>query len=147
MDRHEELEAIDRVIVDLYRSICFEKGETPPLELLRQVFMPGAKMINNDADDPAIRTPEDYIEGFMGFMEELQFESFHEIEIAHRTDLFGKIAQRFSTYETRLSLDDAEPLNTGINSIQLIKTNGEWRITCMVWNNQTPKRPIPEQYL
>ena len=143
----KEMQAINQLIADLYSSICFEKGERPPLEILRRVFISDGKMINNDGDAPLIRTAEEYIARFNEMLASGQFESFHELEMSHKTDLFGKIAHRFSTYETRLSLDDPEPYSIGINSIQLIKIGQSWFISCMVWNNQTDDRKIPEQYL
>ncbi len=145
-DYQKEMEAIDRLIADLYSSICFEKGEQPPLDILSRVFMPGGKMINNDGKEPLILTAEEYIARFKEILASGRFESFHEVEIAHKTDWFGKIAQRFSTYETRFSLDDPAPYSMGINSIQLIKIGPSWFISCMVWNNQTDERKIPKEY-
>ena len=146
-DYEQKIKEINQLIDDLYSSICFEEGEQPPLEILRRVFIPGGKMINNDDDTPRILTVEEYIDRFNEIVASGKFKSFHEIEISHKTDLFGKIAHRFSTYETRLSLDEAEPYSMGINSIQLIKIGPSWFISSMVWNNQTDNRKIPEQYL
>lgn len=63
-DYQKEMQAIDRLIADLYSSICFEKGEQPPLETLTKVFIPGGKMINNDGEEPLIFTAEEYIARF-----------------------------------------------------------------------------------
>jgi len=146
-EQTKEIEAINQLIADLYSSICFEKGQTPPLDTLRRVFMLGGKMMNNDGDAPLVWTVDEYIERFKGIIANGKFQSFHEVEIAHTTELFGKIAHRFSTYETRLSLEDEKPYSVGINSIQLIKIGSDWRITCMTWNNQTDECRIPAKYL
>jgi hypothetical protein len=61
--------------------------------------------------------------------------------------MFAGIAHRFSTYEAKLDPSAAEPFSVGINSIQFIKTGGQWRVTCMVWNDQTETDRIPPQYL
>ena len=90
-------------------------------------------MINNDADEPMIMTPVQFIEErFKPLMQEGKLESFYEIEIKHMTEVFGKIAQRFSTYETKFQATDPKPYSIGINSIQMIKIRESWFISCMV---------------
>lgn len=147
MDQEQELQAIERLIGELYASICFERGEKPPLGILERVFMPGGTMINNDGATPQTWTVPEYIARFNKLIAEGRFDSFHEVEVAQRTELFGKIAHRFSTYETRFDPADPEPYSKGINSIQLLKVGRSWFISCMVWNNQTADRPLPERYL
>jgi hypothetical protein len=141
------LEEIDQLVQNLYSSICFNKGEKPPLDNLKKVMLPDAKMMNNDGETPRVWTPEEYIKRWHEMLANHQFESFHEIEIAHKTEIFGKIAHRFSTYETKLNLDDSEPYAKGINSIQLIKIGPSWFVTSIIWNNQTDDRRIPQKYL
>jgi hypothetical protein len=74
-------------------------------------------------------------------------KSFSEREIAAKTEIFGKIAHRFSTYEARFDPDDAEPLSIGINSIQLIKVEDSWLVSSIAWNDETEDRKIQERYL
>lgn len=50
-------------------------------------------------------------------------KDFYEVEVARRMDVFGKIAQAFSTYECRWEKDGAAFM-TGINSIQLLQKDG-----------------------
>ena len=49
-----------------------------------------------------------------------------EREIAGRREEFGPIVHVFSTYESRRSASDANPIARGINSIQLMKHAGRW---------------------
>lgn len=72
---------------------------------------------------------------------------FYEGELWHRTDVFGKIAQRFSTYEAKFDWTASEPFSVGINSIQFIKVAGKWLVSSMVWNDQTESVKIPHEYL
>ena len=73
--------------------------------------------------------------------------SFAEEEISGRTELFGSIAHRFSTYQARVQAGDSEAVILGINSIQFIKTGGAWRVVSIIWNDQKEDLPIPEKYL
>jgi len=109
-DSEKELETIGRLIADPYSSICFKRGQRPPLDILKKVFVPGGRMINNDGDAPISLTVEEYVDRFKEeVLDAGMFESFHEMEVVHVTEVFGKIAHRFSTYETGLDLDDLEP--------------------------------------
>jgi hypothetical protein len=63
--------------------------------------------------------------------------AFYEIEIGRRIDVFGNVAQVWSAYEARTSIDDAEPERRGVNSIQLFRDeSGHWRIVSMIWDNE-----------
>jgi hypothetical protein len=68
---------------------------------------------------------------------------FLEREISHRMELFGRVAQRFSTYEARFDRKAKEPFAVGINSTQRIETGGSWKVASLVWNNQTDELKIP----
>lgn len=70
-----------------------------------------------------------------------------EVEISRRTELFGHIAQIFSTFEDRISLEDEEPVARGINSFQLVFSEDRWLIISMIWDHESESRVIPSQYL
>ena len=138
---------IDTTIDELYRSICFRKGETPDLDKLTSVFTPDGKLIDNNGDTPHIMTVSQFSTAFTEQIGKRNVIEFEAKEIAHRTEIFGKIAHRFSTYETRLDLSGAQPASVGINSIQLLKTGEKWLVTSLVWNDQTDTMRIPDAYL
>ena len=144
---YDPLKRIAETVDRLYRSVCFRKGERPDTQGLHEIFLAGGRLINCDEEPPAVMT----LEGFIGEMERQMaggtVGEFHEKEIAHRTDLFGRVAQRFSTYEARFDWNAKEPFAVGINSIQLIETGGAWKVASLVWNNETDVLKIPAVYL
>jgi hypothetical protein len=144
---NSDIEALDAVTQSLYASICFKPGERPPLEQLRGLFVPGGRLIDNNGPEPAYMTVDEFIAAYQGRLDAGKIASFFEGERSSRTDLFGRIAHRFSTYEARFSLAEEKPFSIGINSIQYIRIGDAWRVTCMVWNDQTDEVRIPEKYL
>lgn len=142
-----DLKIIDKLTTDLYQCICFEIGDKPPVENLRKLFLPSAKMIRNNENSPEIMTVDEFIETFQARTADGTIKSFYEGEIKQITEIFGKIAHRFSTYETKFDLTKADPFAVGINSIQYINVDGEWKISSIVWNNQTEELTIPNKYL
>jgi hypothetical protein len=69
-----------------------------------------------------------------------------EHQLSWKSEVYGKIAHLFSTYETR-STADGKPEVRGINSIQAINDGESWHIMEVVWQAETPENPIPKQYL
>ena len=107
------MDEIDRIISQLYQSICFDRGDLPRLDMLRHIFLPDGVLINNKGDDPLIFS----IDKFVNVVEERvrhgALEEFEEREVWSRTEHFGRIAQRFSTYEARFNQKDPKPSSFG----------------------------------
>jgi len=72
---------------------------------------------------------------------------FWENEIGRRIDQFGNIAHVFSVYETRIGDKDSPPVVRGINSVQMLKREGQWKIAGIVFQMEQPELPIPQEYL
>ncbi len=142
---------IEQLLQNLYRSICFRKGEKPTFESLRALFIPQGLLINNNNPAaPEVMSVDAFIEVVRAAIAAGGLEEFHEREIAQTIEVFGNIAHVFSTYEARFDADSKEPFSVGINTIQLVRTgasgNEQWLVSSMAWNDETPERPIPAQY-
>ena len=147
MDQKNDLKLIDKLTAELYKSICFEVDNRPPLEKLKKLLIPAANMIRNDDASAEIMTVDDFIKSYTERISDGTIKSFYEGELNHITEIFGTIAHRFSTYETKFDLTNPEPFSIGINSIQFIKIGDDWKISSIVWNNQTVENKIPDKYL
>lgn len=92
---------------------------------------------------------EEFIAWASRHMEESGYYSkgFHESEVGRVTEIYGRIAQVFSAYESRFTPDDPAPFNRGINSIQLIRDEGRWWVTSIIWDMESDDNPIPAKYL
>ena len=139
---HDEksLAEINETVRELYRVISIKKGETPDWEKFRSLFFSGAQLISNSAEEPLVWSVEEFVDYYRERITDKTIEEFYEGEIAQKTEIFGKIAHRFSTYE-------AKPYKRGINSIQLLKTENKWLVTSLIWNDEGTELPIPEKYL
>jgi len=147
MDQQNDLKLIDNLTSELYNAICFEVGDHPPVERLKELFIPNANMIRNDDGSPEIMTVDSFTKSYNERITDGTIKSFYEGELNHITEIFGTIAHRFSTYETKFDLTNSEPFSIGINSIQYIKNDENWKISSVIWNNQTDTNKIPDIYL
>jgi hypothetical protein len=140
-------ESIDLLTADLYAAISFRPGEEPNLEKLKSLFLLPGVLINNNGEVPVVWDVAAFSETYRQQIAAGAVHSFMEEEIIDRTELFGAIAHRFSTYQARFRGEPAEAVIQGINSIQFIKTGGAWRVVSIIWNDQQEDRPLPAEYL
>lgn len=129
----EDESAIDRVLVALYEVICFDEGGEPDWDRMRRLFSERARITRV--------TPEgiDHLDfdGFRDMARELReigvYTSFYEFEVGRRLDVMGATAHALSAYETRTRPQAKERLSSGVNSIQLVRERGEWRVLSLFW--------------
>ena len=86
----------------------------------------------DDGWRPIIGTPND--------------RGFAESSIAAKVEQNGDIAHVMST-DQKHRCNDTQILGRGINSIQMVREDGRWRITSVLWDEETGAGPIPAKYL
>lgn len=72
---------------------------------------------------------------------------FWEQEVTARVECFENIAHMWTTYESRVRSPDSEPVVRGINSVQLLRREGTWRITSLVFQIDRGTSGIPDSDL
>ena len=138
--------AIKKAVNDAYAAISFKNGEQPRYDSINYFFIPQAQLINYINDTAQILSIGDFIKAFKVYVESTKIQSFHEEEIYGRTEQFGNIAQRISSYKTYInSLDIVK--ERGVNSFQLIKTPQGWKVSGMIWDVEKTGKTIPGYYL
>jgi hypothetical protein len=144
-----DTDGIDAVVHSLYDTISGPAGEERDWDRFRTLFAPGARLIRTSiGSDGAPHALAMDVHQYEANVTDLFLrESFYEIEIARRVDVFGNVAHVFSTYEARHEMDDAEPFKRGINSIQLFHDGNRWCVMNMLWDNEREDNPLPDEYL
>jgi hypothetical protein len=138
--------AIDKAVLDAYGAICFKKGERPRYDEIRNYFIPQAQMINFRTDTAEVTNLSQFIYLYRTVMETGKVSLFYEKELYGKTEQFGNIASRISTYKTYMNtMDTAE--ERGVNSFQLIKTPAGWKVSSIIWDVEKPSLKIPWYYL
>ena len=133
---------IDALIRTLYDVISFDEGGEPDWERMRTIFSPHARITRV--------TPEgtDYLDvaGFQELAKEVldlgTYTRFFEIEVLRDERRFGALAHVLSAYETRQSRNATEPFARGVNSLQLIREQGEWKVLSLFWDEERADNPL-----
>ncbi len=143
----------DAIVRALYTGVSHAPGEDPDWSHLRTIFLPAGRLIppRRANGDFTFLTADDFIarvsKGIATRKAEGKEAGFSEREIARKTDCYGNICQLFSTYESRYTAADPKPFARGINAIQLVKDGNRWWIVNVLWDQETPEKPIPAAYL
>ncbi len=145
-----DVTSIDAIMKAVYDVISGDAGEKRDWDRFRTLFhknarlIPSGKNLKTEIVSATVFTPEEYIQRASSFMEK---EGFYEREIARKTDIYGNIAQVFSTYASFHKADDKEPFQRGINSFQLLNDGKRWWVITIYWQGETKETPIPKEYL
>lgn len=147
--RPEDVASVDAIIAALYDVISGEAGQERDWARFHGLFVPGAIMAGSGrAPDGSLRiravSPADYV---TRNTPHFQQNAFYEREIGRRVSRFGPIIQVMSAYEIREARDAAEPVQRGVNSINLFDDGKRLWITSVAWAGETPETPIPEDLL
>lgn len=145
-DKLFNMTTIQESVTMLYASISFNKDAHPNVDILKELFIEEGKLINNSKSQPMTYSVDAFIEAYSVQLRAGTIWQLREVEIHALTEEFGSIAHRFSTYALFVN-NQEEPLSKGINSIQLIKENDRWKVSCLVWDEQKETLPIPEKYI
>jgi hypothetical protein len=156
MTSSADVESLDGIVVALYASVSFPTDGAPDWVRFRGLFEPSALMIRIDPrltvlppeqrEAPALlATPvEAYIQRTQAMIDAGNLRAFEERELVRRTEVFGDLAQVFSSYER---CADGGQVVRGVNSMQMVKDGVRWWITAIAWTDETADNPLPARFL
>jgi hypothetical protein len=138
--------AVDAVVANFYKMLSFTSVDQNKYSNLPQLFTAQGLLISATGNKPFFWTVQQYAQIAEDNFKKQKMEAWDEQETCSQTHIFGKIAQRFSTYKIIYVAGGKETRRSGINAIQLIKENGKWRITSVEWDRASDALPIPPDY-
>ena len=138
-------EIINQVVLNAYKALEFSENQKPNYDAIRAVFTPDAVFMNFRFDTLSKINLDQFITGYKASVESGNITSFKEAEIHGKTEGFGNIAHRISTYVTYLN-NPAIISERGVNSFQLIKMPDGWRVNSVIWDVEKDGQDIPAYY-
>ncbi|MBL9120835.1 MAG: hypothetical protein JNL80_13070 [Phycisphaerae bacterium] len=148
LGKPEDVKSVDAIVTAYYATVSGAKGEARDWNRLRSLMLPETQLFSTRLAGnrllPIVLKIDDYIEANRKYFEK---GGYYEKEVNRKTDIFGNIAQVFSTYESRRHLEEHTPYSRGLNSFQLVFDGERWWIASVLWGAETQASPIPAQYL
>jgi hypothetical protein len=146
-----DVESPRAIVLAAYAAIAREPGRSYDWDRFRTLFLDGALLIPNTEQTNGVFTPLT-VEGFIEYVDRFTDPSspddrgFIEGEVHRLEERYGDIAHVFSTYEKHF-WGDERVIGSGVNSFQMVRHDGRWWITGIIWDEPMGGEPIPERYL
>jgi hypothetical protein len=138
---------INQLVTNFYEGISFDNRRVPKLADLKHLFFGDGILINNSFAKPLVFTLESFVQALESQAAEGNIQQFLQREVNATTEVYCKVGQRISVYEYNFADTESERLPRGVNYIQVVQADGEWKILSMAWCDENENRLIPEEYL
>lgn len=129
----EEIEGLARSFFALFSN---RGGARPDLERIYDLFVPQGLIAKCTSSDPEISTLREFITPRQDLLTNGTLTEFSEAETSERTQIFGNIATRVSTYEKSGIIDGRSFTSRGMKSFQFVKMSQGWRILSVTWDDE-----------
>jgi hypothetical protein len=141
--------SVNAIIRALYASISGPKDAPRDFERLRTLFAPNARLIwTGVAPDGTARLRNFSVEEYIvAAGPGLMANGFFEQEIGRTSDSYGNVTHVMSAYDSRNTLEDPQPFQRGVNSIQLFNSGQRWFIVTVMWDSEREGNEIPPRFL
>ena len=151
-----DVDTVDHLLASLYDVISGPAGKPRDWDRFRSLFLPDGRLgvirpdIPATRDDPAhkgdavLLSPGMYVERDDPYF---KTHGFFERGIANRIEEFGNLVQVWSTYESRHAENDGQPFARGVNSLQIVHSQGRFWIASILWDEERSGVTLPEKYL
>lgn len=135
------------VFAAFLEAVSFPAGGRPDYGAIADLFVDGGRLIKNSGDAPESSTVDEFIAPRQQLVDSGELTSFEEVEIAHRSEVFGNVAHRLSSYGKRGESGGTAIDARGVIFTQFVRTPDGWRMSAMAWDDERPGLSIPERYL
>lgn len=128
--------AIDTLTHRFFKAFTTnERGELN-LGVIYDLFIAEGLIVKNVGPHPEVYNLDQFIEPRKTLLTSGVLENFREEELSEHTEIFGRIAQRFSRYRKSGSLNGTPFETEGMKTIQFIQTKHGWKMSALAWDDE-----------
>ncbi|MFT7676658.1 MAG: hypothetical protein ACI8QC_000631 [Planctomycetota bacterium] len=139
-----------QVIDSLYAAFDFEGDREPDWETMGAHFLEGATFVSpaNSRRTPTASDASTFLADFKTWVRTGEFHTtgLHERVLCVRIELFGGIAHAWVAFEGFLPTN-GEVQTRGLDSIQLARDLGQWKLVSFSTQYASQEAPLPERFL
>ncbi len=130
--------AIGRLIARFFAAVSFDQSGRPDYEALHDLFVEEGLLFKCVGEAPEVTSVDEFIRPRRALVEAGTLTAFREAELDETTEVFGRVAHRFSSYTKDGVTDGAPFAGRGAISTQFVRTPNGWRISAMAWDDERP---------
>jgi len=143
----EPRESAEDVVRRLYDLVTTEAGQTPDWDAVRSLFVEQAVIcLRTSREELTVFDVDGFVADFVAFIERADVErtGFTERVLATRSTVYGDIAHVLVLFDSQIP-GSGRPPGKGIDSFELIRREGRWRIVAITNERPSPGNPIPDE--
>lgn len=143
-----DVSSVDGIVSAAYDVLNGPIGEHRDWDRARTLFHPSALLAHSEwrpGGESAVLFPmshEDHINAVKDYTVQ---RGFYEEEIGRQVISYGTLTHVFSTYA--YTTEDETMEGRGINSFQLFYDGTRYWIMSVMWSQESPDHPIPDQFI
>jgi RimJ/RimL family protein N-acetyltransferase len=125
-------------LINVFFSVFTNKNkQQPALDELKRICIPEVMITSKKGTDVTVYNLASFIEPRKKILFDGTLQEFEEQETAETTTIVNNIAQRSSAYKKSGILQGNAFQQTGHKLFQLIKTGPDWKISSVIWEDDT----------
>lgn len=145
-----DVSAVQSTLDKLYAAFCFEARGSADWDTIRDLCADGAVFV---APISAKKTPravgiDEFLRDYHAYVasEAVRNTGLHERIVHTRIDLYGSIAHAYVAFEGFVP-GLGTVMTRGLDSLQLVKVGGEWRVVSFTTQYASTLTPLPARFL
>jgi hypothetical protein len=142
MDRDKQ--CIDALTTELFRIFSPTHGATVSLQRIRDLFIPQGIIVRTCGANTEVFSVPEFIAPRERMLNDGTLMDLCEQEEWETTEIFGNVAQRFLAYRKTGVLHGERFDTRGMQTIQFVRKDGEWKMSAMAWDDERKGLVIPE---
>ena len=127
---------LDELTQDFFGAFSSLANEPINLDIIYDLFIPEGLVIKNVGYTMEIYNLDQFVKPREELLNSGRLINFYEKEIAEKTEIFGNIAQRWSTYEKQGILDGHAFKTIGMKAIQFVNVSKIWKMSSVIWDDE-----------
>jgi hypothetical protein len=141
---NKDKQCIDALTTELFRIFSPSPGETVSLQGLHDLFIPQGIVVRTCGPNAEVFSISEFIAPREQMLNDGTLVDLCEHEEWETTEIFGNVAQRFLAYRKTGVLHGKGFDTRGMQTIQFVRKDGEWKMSAMAWDDERNGLVIPE---
>ena len=142
---HQDKRRIDELTAEFFRLFSPTPGETVSLQRIHDLFIPQGIIVRTCGPNAEVFSIAEFIAPRERLLNGGGLVDLREHEEWETTEIFGNVAHRFLAYRKTGVLHGERFDTRGMNTIQFVRKDGDWKMSALAWDDERDGVDIPSR--
>ena len=134
---------IDELTAEFFQLFSSKTDAAVNLQRIHDLFIPQGIIVRTCGPETEVFTLSEFIAPREILLNDGGLVDFREREEWETTEIFGNVAQRFLAYRKTGVLHGERFDTRGMNTIQFVRKDGDWKMSALAWDDERNGLDIP----